>query len=282
MIDMAAVIHMVPPTRAATFMEYVNLHIVPFLKAQLTTVVERIDAVWDTYPEQSLKYMTQQRRGSGPRTRLQADGDGSTPIPKKDWQSYLKNEENKKELFSFVSKQLVKADMGGKLLLSTESEMVLSNKPFDMSALQSCNHAEADTRIILHLMHASSQGHEKAFIRTVDSDIVVLAVAFFVQLRLKELYVGFGSGKHYRIIAVHNIHSQLGLSKSSALLLFHALTGCDTTSQFLGWWQENGLGCMEQYPGPDRDNDRADQQPRVFHSRICSHAMHRAICCADV
>ena len=225
---------MVPPTRALTFNVYVLLHIVPFLKAQMTTTVQRIDAVWDTYPEQNLKSQTQQRRGSVARTRLEPDEDGSKPIPKRDWQSYLKNVENKKELFSFVSKQLAKTDKDGILLISTESEKVLSNKPFDVSALQPCNHAEADTRIILQLDHASSQGHDKAFVRTVDSDIVVLVIAFYEQLGLSELWIGFGSGKSYRDIPVHSILAQLGPSKSLALLLFHALTGCDTTSQLLG------------------------------------------------
>ena len=139
------------------------------------------------------------------------------------------NVENKKELFSFVRKQLAKTDMDGILLISTESEKVLSNKPFDVSALQPCNHAEADTRIILHLAHASSQGHDKVFVRTVDSDIVVLAIAFYEQLGLSELWIGFGSGKNYRDIPVHSIHAQLVPSKSLALPLFHALTGCDTT-----------------------------------------------------
>ena len=54
-VDMAAIIHMVPLTRALTFNEYVPLHIVPFLKAQMTTTVQRIDAVWDSYTEQNLK-----------------------------------------------------------------------------------------------------------------------------------------------------------------------------------------------------------------------------------
>ena len=76
-MDMAAVIHMVRPTNANTFSEYVTLHIIPFLKSQ------RIDAVWGNYPEENnLKALTQQRRGNGPRTRV---GDGSTNIPKSDW-----------------------------------------------------------------------------------------------------------------------------------------------------------------------------------------------------
>ena len=49
-VHMAAIINMVPPTSTLTFNEYVPFHI-----AQMTTTVQRIDAVWDTYPEQNLK-----------------------------------------------------------------------------------------------------------------------------------------------------------------------------------------------------------------------------------
>jgi hypothetical protein len=75
------------------------------------------------------------------------------------------------------------------------------------------------------------------FVRTVDSDVLVLAICFFHELQqigLLELWVGLGSGKHYRDIPVHEIYSQLGPQKSLALPLFHALSGCDTTSQMLG------------------------------------------------
>jgi hypothetical protein len=115
---------------------------------------KRIDAVWDNYPEENnLKGLTQQRRGNGPRTRV---GDGSTQIPKREWNSgFLKNEENKRELFSFISTQISKTDMGGKLLLSTHFETVLSNRHCDLTTLQPSNHTEADTGILLHLAHAA-------------------------------------------------------------------------------------------------------------------------------
>lgn len=262
--DMAAIVHIVRPSRASTFAEYVSLHIIPFIKSKMTDTVERVDAMWDTYPEDSLKSLAQQRRGSGARTRLDPDSDGTTPIPKRDWQSYLKNVENKKELFVFISKQLIKIDMGGKLLLSTELETVLSNKAFDISGLQPCNHTEADTWIILHLAHASSQGHKKAFIRTVDSDIVVLAIAFFQQLDLTELWIGFGSGKYYRDIPVHSIQSQLGPSKSLALPLFHALTGCDTTSQFLGCGKKTAWTAWNNTPNLTETMIKLTEDPESF------------------
>lgn len=155
---MAAVIHMVPPTNAKTFNEYVTLHIIPFLEAQTNNGAQRIDAVWDNYPEENnLKALTQQKRGTGPRTRV---GDGSTKIPKSEWNSgFLKNEENKKELFSFISSCISTNDMGGKLLLSTCSQAVYSNRNHDLTGLQPCNHSEADTRIILHLADGAGKGH---------------------------------------------------------------------------------------------------------------------------
>ena len=49
-LDMAAIIHIVRPTRANTFSEYVTFQIVPFLESQVTNDTQRMDAVWDSYP----------------------------------------------------------------------------------------------------------------------------------------------------------------------------------------------------------------------------------------
>ena len=48
------------------------------------------------------------RRGTGVRTRLELNSDGITPIPKRDWQSYLKNVDSKREFFSCISKRLAR------------------------------------------------------------------------------------------------------------------------------------------------------------------------------
>ena len=86
-LDMPAVVHMVCPSHAATFDDYVIMHLVLFLKGLLTPSVSRVDAVWEVYPDKSLKMQAHLRWGTGPRTRLAQDG--STPIPKHDWQKYL-------------------------------------------------------------------------------------------------------------------------------------------------------------------------------------------------
>ena len=87
--DMAAVINMIRPTLAKNFREYVSLHIIPYFKSKMSDNTQRLDAVWDTYPDDNLKALTQQKRGNGARIKV---GDGSTPIPRHEWNTYFLKE----------------------------------------------------------------------------------------------------------------------------------------------------------------------------------------------
>ena len=114
--------------------------------------------------------------------------------------------------------------MHGRLLVSIKLGNVISNRSCDLSGLQPCNHWESDTRIFLHLAHAAAQGHRTFYIRTVDSDVVVLAIRLFTTLGLKHLWVGIGTEKKFPEIAIHDICSNLGSSKSQKLPLFISCT----------------------------------------------------------
>ena len=46
--------------------------------------------------------------------------------------------------------------------------------------------------MLLHAAHASSEGHQKLLVRTVDTDVVVLAVANMQRLNVLELWIVFG------------------------------------------------------------------------------------------
>ena len=61
-----------------------------------------------------------------------------------------------------------------------------------------------------------------------------LAISVTDEIKVEELWVTLGTGKHFRYIAVHAIASSLGADKSRALLAFHAVTECDTVL-FFGW-----------------------------------------------
>ena len=167
--------------------------------------------------------------------------------------------------------------MAGKLCVSTHLDVVISNRPCDVTKLQPCNHSEADTRIVLHLAHAADQGHRKAFVRAVDSDIVVLAVGFFfARIGLAELWVGYGSGKTYRDVPIHKICSDLGPSKSLALPLFHSLTGCDTTSQFLGCGKKTAWAAWSSRT--HRNTAYSHGKSGNVYPRFCAHAADRTLC----
>ena len=88
----------------------------------------------------------------------------ATPIPKSEWNSgFLKNEDNKKELFSFISRQICKSEVNGTLLLSTYFDSLLTNRHFHVSGLQPCNQAKADTRVLLYVANAAVQGPSEAY-----------------------------------------------------------------------------------------------------------------------
>ena len=103
----------------------------------------------------------------------------------------------------------------------------------DVHNLSPCSHVEADSRRLLHVTHASQHGHHQILIRTVDTDIVVLAVFAINYLPAGcEVWLAFVTGKIVRYMAAHQIAVSLGPEMSCALPMFHALTGCDTVSSF--------------------------------------------------
>ena len=103
----------------------------------------------------------------------------------------------------------------------------------DLTSLAPCNHEEADTRMLLHASHAAQHGHHAILIRTVDTDVVVLAVSLVQGWKSDDkLWLAFGTGHSFRYLAAHEIAAELGQEKARALPMFHALTGCDTVSSF--------------------------------------------------
>ena len=62
-------------------------------------------------------------------------------------------------------------------------------------------------------------------IRTVDIDVLCLAVAAASTLSLQELWLAFSTGKHLCYIPAHEIAVHLGPERAEALQLFHAFTG---------------------------------------------------------
>jgi hypothetical protein len=116
-----------------------------------------------------------------------------------------------------------------------------------------CNHEEADTRIVVHVLHAIQVEQAKSvLVRTVDTDVVVILVGTFYNLKSivpdLDLWVAFGMGRHFSYININTICVILGEARSRSLPVFHALTGCDTTSSFYGKGKKSAWQAWELYP----------------------------------
>ena len=66
---------------------------------------------------------------------------------------------------------------------------MLSIEAIGKSDLAPCSNEEADTRIMLHLADAVKQEIRSAVIRTVDSDVVILAIQSASRLKLHALWI---------------------------------------------------------------------------------------------
>ena len=84
-------------------------------------------------------------------------------------------------------------------------------------------------------------------IRTVDTDIVVLAVFMFHQLKL-EVWIAFGMKRKFRYIPIHQIAQSLSESRCRALPVFHSLTGCDVSSFMYGKGKKTAWEAWELCP----------------------------------
>ena len=230
-LDGAVIVQMLKPAVAKNFDDYAQDVFIPYLSTKLQTVL-RLDLVWDRYVADSLKGSARSKRGKGVRRRVV----GAAVIPG-NWQNFLRVDTNKTELFKFLSEAIFRwFDQDDKQLVITDGEAVLSKPPLlDLALLAPCSHEEADSRMLLHASHAANHGHHKILIKTVDTDVVVLAVSVAQGLQPEdELWLAFGTGKSFRYLAAHKIAAGLGPEKAQALPMFHALTGCDTVSSFAG------------------------------------------------
>ena len=102
--------------------------------------------------------------------------------------------------------------------------IILYSSGNKITTISPTDHEEADSRMMLHLQHAVMAGHKVAFVRTVDSDVVVLSIHHyptFQNLGLTGLWIGFGCGKNYRDTPVHEVSAQLGPNRCLALPCIH-------------------------------------------------------------
>ena len=94
-----------------------------------------------------------------------------------------------------------------------------------------CTSEEADARMDNYQLISGS----RTVIRTVDSDVVILTLAYAEIVRthgVKDFFLIYGLAGKEKYLNAFEVCSQLGTDVCKGLPFFHALSGCDTASSF--------------------------------------------------
>ena len=212
---------------------------------------KRIDFVVDTYPSISIKNCERSRRAvTGVQVLQITRSDQKTP---KQFKKFLSSGVNKEQLVDFLFASWQNCDPE----VLNDIELYICHRAFchiihtvhgkvvttDVPEL-TCNHEEADTRLLLHSKHAST-AYRNLIISTPDTDVMVLAIAFSREISAA-LFLLTGVGNNRRIINISDIATACGTAKCQALIGLHVFTGCDSVSAFKGKGKVKALKLLDK------------------------------------
>ena len=109
-------------------------------------------------------------------------------------------------------------------MLVTEERRTILITTDEVTELESCNHIEADTRLILE----ASKSPNDVVIRCVDTDVLMLMCYAHMKLDLRKRWVMMIDKETY--VDILDIRSHFGDEVCEILPAYHSITGCDTTS----------------------------------------------------
>ena len=197
---------------------------------------DRIDVVFDDYREESIKNAERENRGEGSGSEfrnIQADH------KIKQWRKFLCSSKNKQAFIVFVTNEWKKdkymEKLSGKTLVVTcgyTCFQLSSGVVQPISELESTQE-EADTRVLLHALHAARSRFASVVIVSEDTDVLVLLLAFrsFIP---SSIFIKCGSHTRVKYIEVSRVVESVGANVCRSLPGFHAFSGCDTVSAFAG------------------------------------------------
>ena len=211
---------------------------------------KQIDVVFDVYRETSIKNTERERRG------FQAGNEYRNLLPEhrvRQWRKFLSNPQNKKQLIGFINEEWKKEKFSQRLngitLLVTSAETcteICEDGVRTREDLRSTQE-EADTRLLLHALHAARNGYRSVVISSEDTNVFILCLAFksFIPATI---YVKCGTQARTRYISVTQVVERHGSRLCRCLSGLHAFTGCDSVSAFSGKGKLTALKLARQNP----------------------------------
>ncbi|XP_052812091.1 uncharacterized protein LOC128239473 isoform X1 [Mya arenaria] len=168
----------------------------------------------DSYNTMSIKAQERSRRGvsqkyivGGPATRKPTD-----------FKLLLTNDENKVQLCKLLLKLWGKKEAASRLQKCSLAVLVVNGQAYRSSSAYgrvncdeipelSSNQEETDTRVVIYLKYAATQGYKSAVVRTPDTDLILLHHAPSIDL---DIYIDLGTGKNRELINVSELADTKG------------------------------------------------------------------------
>ena len=222
-------------------------HIAENIMRNICALGKHVHFVADTYPDTWIKDTVHESRGgSGYATTIVQGPHQQRPS---NFQNELNNSVFKTSFLRFLASEWTEPryasiikDRQIYLALDTDcymyrcdpdqSDKVTREKVADLT----CEHVEADTRMIWHLKYISDIcNNVNAIIRSNDTDVLEILLYHAPRIPLHIwMEAGVCANNNRRFIDVTNLSITLGSHVCDALPGLHAFTGCDFTSSFLG------------------------------------------------
>ena len=150
--------------------------------------------------------------------------------------------ENNNALNEYLAQKLISMhNISNQQLIVTYKDGILvsGGEVSDERCIVYCTSEEADARVVRHARDAASEGFTFIMIRTIDTDVLILALSYASTLSVEKehsIFVAMYSTKGNAVTYynVNEIACKLGVRTLSALPFFFAFTGCDTCSGLFG------------------------------------------------
>ena len=224
-----------------TFVKFVH-NFLTFVK-NAASGASRIDLVFDSYIERTIKDSVRQKRANTPAIELNKI-ERTKPLPKQ-MDTFWPSAKNKAHLERLIHEDAMLYPLNE----CTSNLLVSAFDQTDGDSLLSFNLAEglvtpvpdldrkieeADLKMILHALHTAESGIKRFIIVSQDTDVLVLCLYNWMRFEscgIGELWITASIGDSSRFIPVQAIAVILEESTCSVLPAVHTLTGFDYISK---------------------------------------------------
>ncbi|KAI5651982.1 hypothetical protein NE865_00319 [Phthorimaea operculella] len=242
------------PKGAKTFGDLSDVIVKSIVSNFKTNGCQSVHVLFDRYEKTSIKSGTREKRRHSVIPIEHQIAGRETLLPVK-WNRFIHSSENKARLSDFLSREIaIQASMlpAGQELLTSGG--YLDAKEVSTNVLRNVDHLrstqeEADTRFVLHGIDIKQSGFERLIVNSRDTDVLLLVMHFYERLP-SVVWIKSGTSKKPKFIDVKNINNNnllASVDKRKALLAYHSLTGCDTTSALSGHTKKSSWPIFHQH-----------------------------------